>query len=168
SPATSLDNLKQEAKRWHRALAGGDAVAWARFRAALGDAPIPERPARRDVQHALAREHGLPGWAAPQPRREDRARRHYGAVAKALVTAYATPDPAAMRTVWNYSGHMRAWEGMRRYVRLDLGGPEDVADPGQDFITLAQARYLVARAQGFAGWGALAEYTAALPAGRAF
>jgi hypothetical protein len=91
--------------------------------------------------------------------------RRYEEVAEALVTAYHAPDPAAMRTVWDYFGHMRAWDGMRRYIRLDLGGREEPADPAEDFITLAQARWLVARAQGFESWAALAAFTDAVPPG---
>ena len=164
SPATTLDTLKQEAKRWRRSLLAGDTEARARLQAAVPDAP--DAPTLRDVQHALAREYGFPGWTALKRRVENTALMRYEAVAEALVTAYRTPDPAAMRTVWDYFGHMRAWEGMRRYVRLDLGGPEEVDDPAEDFITLAQARYLVARAQGFAGWDALVAFTEAVPPGK--
>ncbi|HEX6643432.1 MAG TPA: hypothetical protein VF037_02080 [Gemmatimonadales bacterium] len=168
TPATSLDTLKQEAKRWHRALRSGDADAWARFRAALGADHAPDAPSRRDALRALAREHGFPGWTALKHRLENVALRRYDEIAAALVTAYRTPDPEAMRVVWNYFGHRRAWEVMRRYVRLDLGGPEEAADAAGDFITLAQARWLVARAQGFTSWEALALHTDALPPGSTY
>jgi len=59
--ASTLDNLKKEAKRWLKALRAGDDAARARFRRAHPDAPAD--PGLRDVQHALAREHGLPGWS---------------------------------------------------------------------------------------------------------
>jgi hypothetical protein len=164
TPATSLDNLKQEARRWLNALRAGDAGARARFHAALPDGP--GEPTLRDVQHALAREHGLAGWTELRRRLENATLRRYDAVADALVTAYRTPDPTAMRVVWDYFGHMRAWDGMRRYVRLDLGGPEVPQDPAQDFITLAQARWLVARAQGFPSWDALVAFAEAAPSDR--
>ena len=175
SPATTLDTLKQEAKRWHRALAAGESEAWVRWRgtrdAGLGDAapetrtPSPSTPTLRSVQHALAREYGFPGWTALKRRIENSALTRYESVAEALVTAYRTPDPEAMRIVWDYFGHRRAWDGMRRYIRLDLGGPEEVANPAEDFITLAQARHLVARGQGFAGWDALVAFTESLSPG---
>jgi ankyrin repeat protein len=60
--ASSLDNLKKEAKRWLKALRSGDAEAHARLRRAFPD--VPPEPGLRDVQHALAREHGLAGWTA--------------------------------------------------------------------------------------------------------
>jgi hypothetical protein len=165
TPATSLETLKKEARRWLNALESGDAAARARLLAAVPDAPAD--PTLRDVQHALARELGLPGWAALKRRLGNTALLRYESVASALVAAYGAPDPDALRTVWDYFGHMRTWEVMRRYVRLDLGGPEEVQDGARDFITIQQARWLVARAQGFATWDELAAHTDAIPPGTA-
>ena len=61
-PRRSLESLKKEAKRWLDALRANDPEAHARLARALPDAPAP--PTLRDVQHALAREHGFAGWAA--------------------------------------------------------------------------------------------------------
>lgn len=62
TPQTTLDNLKKEAKRWLKALRAGDAEARARLQHAY---PITSaEPVLRDVQHALALEHGLSGWTA--------------------------------------------------------------------------------------------------------
>jgi ankyrin repeat protein len=60
--ASTLDNLKREAKRWLKALRANIDEARARLERALPD--VPAVPTLRDVQHALAREHGLPGWTA--------------------------------------------------------------------------------------------------------
>jgi uncharacterized protein len=57
---SSLDNLKKEAKRWLKALRAGDADARARLTQAYPAAP--DAPVLRDIQHALAREHGFDGW----------------------------------------------------------------------------------------------------------
>src|SRR3954464_9499100 len=91
----SPDSLKKEAKRWHRALRANDADARARFARALPDPPAT--PALRDVQHALAREHALPGWAALKQDLERalairratgaRALAQYDAMAEALLDA---------------------------------------------------------------------------------
>ena len=59
-PATTLDNLKKEAKRWLKALRAGDEQARARLERSYPAAHAA--PGLRDVQFALAREHGLPGW----------------------------------------------------------------------------------------------------------
>jgi hypothetical protein len=160
---TTLDNLRKEAKRWLRALRANDAAARARF--ANAHPHPPADPTLRDVQHALASEYGLPGWTALKIRlTTDAPLDRYARVADALVSAYHTGDDRAMRVVWGYFGHMRTWDGMKRYVRLDLGGPELPADPASDTIDLADARHLVARAQGFEGWEALAAFVGALPA----
>jgi hypothetical protein len=62
SSASSLETLRKEAKRWLKALRAGDAAAFTRLRAVTPDAPA--EPGLRDVQLALAREYGLPGWTA--------------------------------------------------------------------------------------------------------
>jgi len=59
---SSLDNLRKEAKRWLRALREQDPAARARLEQAYPSAPAD--PVLRDVQHALAREHGFESWAA--------------------------------------------------------------------------------------------------------
>ena len=165
TPRTTLDNVKKEAKRWLKALRAGIGEARARFHRALDDAP--GTPTLRDVQHALAREYGLPGWAALKAAlAQDAPMRRYERVADALVTAYRTGEGSAMRVVWDYFGHMRAWDVMRRYVRLDLGKPERPQSPEEDELTLAEARDLVARAQGFENWVALASFAASIPPGK--
>jgi ankyrin repeat protein len=64
--ARTLDNLKKEAKRWLRALRTGDELARARL--ARANPRAPATPTLRDIQHALAREHGADGWAALKER----------------------------------------------------------------------------------------------------
>jgi hypothetical protein len=161
TPRTSLDNLKREAKRWLNALQAGSAEAQARLRRSLP--ALSGVATLRDVQHALALEHGLHGWTAlKRALAQDATLRQYERVAEALVTAYRTPDEIAMRIVWEYFGHMRAWDAMRRYVRLDLGKAEQPTDPADDHITIEEAQYLVARGQGFEHWAALAAFAASV------
>jgi ankyrin repeat protein len=62
SSASSLESLRKEAKRWLKALRAGDPEARHRLLAVTPQAPA--EPGLRDVQLALAREHGLPGWSA--------------------------------------------------------------------------------------------------------
>src|SRR5437763_1920032 len=62
TPRTTLENLKREAKRWLAALRNNVTDARTRFDAAFPDAS--RLPTLRDVQRAIALEHGLPGWAA--------------------------------------------------------------------------------------------------------
>jgi hypothetical protein len=164
TPRTSLDNLKREAKRWLHALGTHDPEARARLDRALPNAPAS--PTLRDVQRALALEHGLPGWTALLDRLASRtSSAHYEAVAAALVRAFQTGDAHALATVWEYFGHRRALDGMKRYVRLDLGRTEEPAPGEEDTITLDEARSLVARAQQFESWAALVAFTASAPRG---
>jgi ankyrin repeat protein len=60
--AASLESLKKEAKRWLKALRDGDAGARERLRQRVPDAAAT--PTLREIQHALALEHGVAGWPA--------------------------------------------------------------------------------------------------------
>jgi hypothetical protein len=62
SPRTTASLLKQEAKRWLRALTRHDPDAQERLRRAWPQAPAD--PTLREAQHALAREYGAAGWVA--------------------------------------------------------------------------------------------------------
>lgn len=59
---STLDNLRREAKQWLKALRSQDPSARARLAKAWPAAPAA--PTLRDVQHALAREHGFDSWIA--------------------------------------------------------------------------------------------------------
>ena len=69
TPDSSLETLRKEAKRWLKALRAGDAEARRRI-VAVRPAALAN-PSLRDVQLALAREHGLPGWAALKAELDD-------------------------------------------------------------------------------------------------
>ncbi len=62
TPRSTLENLRGEAKRWLKALRAKDAEARARLDRIWPGAPAS--PGLRDIQHALALEHGLSGWTA--------------------------------------------------------------------------------------------------------
>jgi hypothetical protein len=167
-PRRSLDSLKNEARRWLRGLHAADPDARARLRAALPEAPAA--PTLRDVQLALAREHGFQGWPAlkraltPDPARSAATLAHYQAMADALLEAYRTGTPEAMERYYALTWHRRPWTGMRRYVQLDLG--RRPSGPGDDVeITIDDARWLVARERGFEDWARLTASVAAMPAG---
>lgn len=165
-PRRTLENLKKEAKRWLDALR--HQVSTARIRLAQALPNPPAVPTLRDVQHALAREHGFPGWTALKQHltagTEQRTRvlARFEEMAQALLEAYRTGTPAAMERHWALTWHRRSWLGTRTYVQLDLG--RQAGSPGQDDdITLEDARFLVAREHGFEGWDALVRHTASSP-----
>ena len=62
TPGSTLENLKREAKRWLKALRANVGEARARLERVIPGAPA--QPTLRDVQHALALEHGAAGWTA--------------------------------------------------------------------------------------------------------
>ena len=161
-----LDSLKKEAKRWLAATRDKAAGARSRLEHALPNAPA--RPTLRDIQLALAREHGFPGWTAlkraltPDPSVSARTLDHYETKAQVLLEAYRTGTPAAMERLYRYTWHRRAWPAMRTYVQLDLGkrptGPDDPVE-----ITIDDARYLIAVEHGFETWDAVRAFVATMP-----
>jgi len=164
----TLDTLKKDAKRWLAQIAAGDAEARARFARALPGGPAV--PTLRDVQLALAREHGFEGWTALKRALEPDAAASaatlagYEAMADALLEAYRTGTPEAMARHYAGTWHRRPWPGMRTYVQLDLG--KRPGEPGADVaITIDDARDLVARERGFETWDALRASVANLPGG---
>ena len=68
--AATLESLKKEAKRWLKALRDDDAAARERLRQVLPNAGADI--ALREVQHALALEHGFNGWTALKEALADR------------------------------------------------------------------------------------------------
>src|ERR1041384_2769327 len=146
-PRRSFESLKKEAKRRLAALRAGAADTITTL---------------RDIQHALAREHGFPGWAALKdsftPASRDNTLAQFEAMAETLIDAYRTGTRDAMERLYRITWHRRPWQGMRTYVQLDLGkrpsGPDDDVD-----ITLDDARYIVARDHGFANWDELKAFT---------
>src|SRR5260221_8244843 len=60
TPRSTLDNLKKEAKRWLKELRANAVEARTRLKRALPNASA--LPTLREVQHALAIEHGFSGW----------------------------------------------------------------------------------------------------------
>ncbi|MBR0666627.1 ankyrin repeat domain-containing protein [Roseomonas hellenica] len=108
TPDSSLETLRKEAKRWLRDLRAGDAEARQRLAAALPAAPA--MPGLRDVQWALAREHGLPGWPALREALADLAlaRRSLAEQAEILLRSAWEGDPVAAARLLARSPELRA------------------------------------------------------------
>jgi hypothetical protein len=176
--ATSLDNLRKEAKRWLKALRAGDAEARARFeRASRSSGPAsgptevghyvrsqsrgaPARPVLRDVQHALALEYGYESWVAlseildrPAPDR----------LVADVLAAFNARDEAALRRL--NSHYDRAfnfddlWAEVWRRVYSFRQRSSRTADKT---LHLDEAQNLVAQDAGFGSWNA---FTAAAATG---
>jgi ankyrin repeat protein len=95
TPDSSLETLKKEAKRWLKTLRAGDAEARRRLVAATPAASAS--PSLRDVQLALAREHGLSGWVALRTALDDltMARRSTAERVDIVLRSAWGGDPAA-------------------------------------------------------------------------
>lgn len=61
TPQSTIEHLRKEAKRWLKAVRAGETAARARLLRAYPQTPA--EPTLRDVQLALAREHGFAGWS---------------------------------------------------------------------------------------------------------
>ncbi len=108
TPGSSLDTLRKEAKRWFKALRAGNDEARQRLRAVLSHAPAD--PGLRDVQHALAREHGLAGWTALRQALDDLALERQSRTERreiVLKSVWQGDLPAARRILarWPDLGH---------------------------------------------------------------
>ena len=156
TPQSSLENLKREAKRWLKALRAGDRDARARLERSLSTA-LP-KPTLRDVQHALAREHGLPGWSALTRALEDlhlqRGVSRDDAVA-ALLAAADEGDAARVAAILdrhpdivNERGILAGHTGLRTALHfgvrhaavvaslLERGADPNIRDEGDDAMPL--------------------------------
>jgi ankyrin repeat protein len=107
TPDLTIDNLRTEAKRWLKSLRAGDADARARFERAVPG--YPKQPTLRNMQLAMAREFGLPGWTALKQALTDRAPepRTSESLPEAIVSRFldnACPD----HHVRGGSDHVRA------------------------------------------------------------
>ena len=114
TPQSTLENLKREAKRWLSALRANDAEARARLDRATPE--ISADPTLRDVQHALAREHGEPGWAALKSKLSREARTSPERAAReAWFIQNACPD----HSVRGGPAHIMAWHIADRLLKQD-------------------------------------------------
>lgn len=155
SPDATLDALKKEAKRWLQALRAGEAAARARLLAAVPDAPAA--PGLREVQHALAREHGMAGWdalrtaladlALDRSSRDERAR----IVLRAVWQGGDRPTAARILARWpDFSRHSLSaavvagdLAEVRRRLAADPGAAARPAGPldWEPILYLAFTRY---------------------------
>jgi ankyrin repeat protein len=148
---STLDNLKKEAKHWLKACRAGDAAARARLAAAYPQATA--EPALRDVQHALAREHGFESWkaftaaaiaraAAADPLQSLLRAAEQGDVARLTAILDAQPDLVSRR------GELEGHTGFRSALHFGIhhqpvvelllarGADPNVRDDGDNAIPL--------------------------------
>ena len=85
-----------------------------------------------------------------------------GKLAKDILTAHESGDPAALQSVQEHFGHAFTWDelrdGLRHRHAAILG-----RDPGTSFLNLGDVRRILAREKGFDDWASLVD---AVSAGR--
>lgn len=155
---STLENLRKSARRWLKALRADDADARARLKRANPNAP--SNPALRDVQHALAREHGHKGWIDLRRALDDGKRRgittpdadQYDTLAKDVLAAYQTGNAAAMQRLQERFRRPVTWETLRAEVDHQLAQLPDAVRPSAAGLSLGDIRHFMARAAGFESW----------------
>src|SRR5947207_170665 len=134
--ATSLDNLRKEAKRWLKALRDGDAEARARFEQAYAPSgpaeagrhvhAAPAKPGLRDVQHALAREHGRDNWIALKQAVEQP---QHDRLTEDMLLAFNGHDEQALQRLNDHYKRLFIVE-LDHVTSLTLGGSRELTDDG--------------------------------------
>ena len=154
---STLENLRKSARRWLKALRADDADAHARLKRA--DPNASSNPALRDVQHALAREHGHTSWIDLRRALDDGRPRgaaitdadQYDTLAKDVLTAYQTGNGAAMHRLQERFRRPVTWDTLRAEVDHQLRQVPDAVTPSAG-LSLADIRTLMARSAGFESW----------------
>jgi hypothetical protein len=148
--ATSVENLRKEAKRWLGALRAHDAEARARLERAWPGAPAS--PVLRDVQHALALEHGCTSWIALARAAAPHA---YQRVADDLLLAFNERSEAALQRLNAHYRRAHTFDDLAADIwRRVYSFRERRADP-DNALRPDEAQTLVAQDVGFASWDAL-------------
>lgn len=164
--ATSLDNIKKEAKRWLKALRADNPDARARFERAHPASPV--NPVLRDVQHALAQEHGHESWAAlkmalEKPADESgapisrlRTADEYERLANDLVLAFDSRDETALQRLNDHYNRSFTFDDLWSEIWRRVYAFRQRAFKGSNqYLQLAEAQTVIAQDAGFGSWTAL-------------
>jgi hypothetical protein len=159
TPATSVENLKKEAKRWLKALRAHDPDARARIVRAYPDAPA--EPVLRDVQYALAREYGCASWIALTQALAGPTV-DYDRLANDLLAAFNSRDESALQRLNDQYGRAFTFDDLWAEVWRRLYSFRQRASGGRAAtLERAEAETLIANDAGFASWAALTGTAAA-------
>jgi hypothetical protein len=161
--ATTIDNLKREAKHWLRALRANDAAAIDRFGRACPEHSTT--PVLRDVQWALAREHGLESWKelklALQQAHGSRQATAFEQAARDFVEAYNGDAAALDRLNRHYERSFTLDDVKAEIWRRDYAYRQRSSRVPLNYFPLEEARVIVAQDAGFGSWERLINALAA-------
>lgn len=157
-----MDALRKQAKRWLRALRGGDADARARLERAYPAAP--PQPVLRDVQHALARDYGYESWLHLKRAHEETARaaaaadtpQAYDRVVADLLLSFNDQDAAALQRLNALRGTSFTYDDLTALIWGRVYAYRQRRFKGAEpYLLPEEARTLVAQNAGYASWEAL-------------
>jgi hypothetical protein len=167
TPATSLGNLRTEAKRWLKALRAGDLDARARFANAVATI-APPRPTLREVQHALAHEYGHASWLALKQALDERVTSEssaarpmltaeaYDRLAHDFVVAFDARDEDALERLNAHYGRSFTFDDLWAEVwRRVYAFRQRSSKVPRNYVQLEEAQMLIAQDTGFGSWAAL-------------
>jgi len=161
--ATTLDNLRREARRWLKGLRENQAEARQRFERAC---PKHTRtPVLRDVQYALAREHGFENWKelklAVQQAARVRTSEAYEQAARDFAGAF-TGDAAALERLNRHYGRSFSLADLKAEIwRRDYAYRQRSSRVPENYFPIEEARSLIAQDAGFGSWEKLMQGLAA-------
>ena len=166
TPATSLDTLRKEAKRWLKEIRANSVEARARFAGAHPGASAT--PTLRDVQHALAREHGYDNWlalknAVAKPGVDNAAPltlaqtvEEYERLANDFVLAFDAEDDAALQRVNHRYQRSFTYDDLWAEIwRRVYAFRQRSSKVPKNYLQLSEAQMLIAQDAGFSSWNAL-------------
>jgi len=150
----TLDNLRREAKRWLKALREGEPEAQERFRSAYPN--HTGTPVLRDVQHALAREHGLENWKelklAVQQATRSRTREAYNQAARDFVSSYGG-DVSALERLNRHYGRSFSLDDLKAEIwRRDYAYRQRSSRIPENYLPIEEAQIIIAQDAGFGSW----------------
>lgn len=161
--ATTLDNLRQHARRWLKALRQDDPDARERFQRAY-----PKHtgtPILREVQYALAREYGFDNWkelkAAVQQVARSRTISAHEQAARDYVDAYGG-DAAALDRLNRHYGRSFSFDDLNAEIwRRDYAYRQRSFRLPENYFPIEEAQTIIAQDAGFGSWEKLMEALAA-------
>jgi hypothetical protein len=161
--ATTLDNLKREARRWLKALRANDPQGRGRF--ALAYPAHNRTPVLRDVQHALAREHGFENWNELKLALEQSARSRtietYEQAARDFVDTYNGEAAALERLNQHYGRSFTLADLKAEIWRRDYAYRQRAFRSPENSLPIEEAQIIVAQDAGFGAWEKLIHALAA-------
>ena len=151
---THLENLKRAAKHWLQALRENDLEAHERFERAYPN--HSGTPVLRDVQYALAREHGFENWKElkleVQEAAKSQATAAYEQAARDFVDAYKGDAAALDRLNRHYIRSFSYADLTAEIWRRDYAYRQRSFKLPENYFPIEEAQIIIAQDFGFSNW----------------